>query len=115
MGLLPEIWRRIFRWATFVPNAFDRDVPRSIFVPPPLSQDEIQEGIRRSLKTKRDLVLVCKLWKDLATFFLYEAVYVGFGQDVVQIAISNPCRLEVRRIGGREESHAYDEETGFCL
>ncbi len=75
--LPPEIWLRIHFWATFVPNAFDKDVPDPFSYPPPLSQDEIQDEMRRSLKTKHALVLVCKLWNELSTRFLYEAVYVG--------------------------------------
>ncbi len=73
----PEVWLRIHRWATFVPNAFDKDVPDPFSYPAPLSQDEIQDQMRRSLKTKRSLVLVCKLWNELSTRFLYEAVYIG--------------------------------------
>ncbi len=84
--LPPEVWLRIHRWATFVPNAFDKDVPDPFSYPPPLSQDEIQDQMRRSLKTKRSLVLVCKLWNELSTRFLYEAVYVGLTKTVLILA-----------------------------
>ncbi len=84
--LPPEIWLRIHRWATFVPNAFDKDVPDPFSYPPPLSQDEIQDEMRRSLKTKRSLVLVCKLWNELYTRFLYEAGYVGLTKTLWKLS-----------------------------
>jgi len=61
-------------------------VPDPFSYPPPLSQDEIQDEMRRSLKTKRSLVLVCKLWNELPTRFLYEAVYVGLTKTLWKLS-----------------------------
>ncbi|KLO19689.1 hypothetical protein SCHPADRAFT_935178 [Schizopora paradoxa] len=75
--LPPEIWLRILRWATLVPNALDTDAPDPFAYPPVPSSELMQEEIRRSLRTKRSLVLVCKLWHELSIAFLYEVIYVG--------------------------------------
>lgn len=92
--LPPEIWLRVHRWATFVPNALDVDAPDPFSYPPPLKQTDIQGEIRRSLRTKRALVLVCKQWKELSLRFLYEAVYVGLTSTI--------WKLYLNVIGGKE-------------
>ena len=73
-SLLPEIWLKIFDFATFVPGAFDT-APQDLFAyPMPLSQDEIHYVLRRTVVTKRNLVLVCKSWHEMATPLLYQAI-----------------------------------------
>lgn len=84
-SLPPEVWLRVLRWATFVPNALDVDAPNPFSYPPPLNQTNIQGAIRQSLRTKRALVRVCRQWKELSTRFLYEAVYIGLTTTVLKI------------------------------
>ncbi|KAA1477694.1 hypothetical protein DENSPDRAFT_844876 [Dentipellis sp. KUC8613] len=72
----PELWLSIFEHATFVPHAFDTDVADPFDVPgAPIPFDtQIEDNLRSSFATKRSLVLVCKLWHDLAMPLLYQAV-----------------------------------------
>ncbi|KAA1477695.1 hypothetical protein DENSPDRAFT_619446 [Dentipellis sp. KUC8613] len=72
----PEIWLSIFECATFVPHAFDTDVtdPFDVHGSPTPFDHSVERRLQASLSTKRSLVLVCKLWHDLATPLLYQAV-----------------------------------------
>ncbi|KAL5533474.1 hypothetical protein ACEPAF_5250 [Sanghuangporus sanghuang] len=72
-----EIWQIIHHFATFVPSAFETNATDPFAYPGPLTQDEVHTLLRRSLFTKRNIVLVCKTWNELATRFLYEAVSVS--------------------------------------
>ncbi|TFY68426.1 hypothetical protein EVG20_g3555 [Dentipellis fragilis] len=74
----PEIWLSIFEHATFVPHAFDTDVADPFDIPETCIpfDSQIQDGLRVSLRTKRELVRVCRYWRDLATPILYRAVTV---------------------------------------
>ncbi|KAL5533475.1 hypothetical protein ACEPAF_5251 [Sanghuangporus sanghuang] len=69
-----DVWLNIFDWISFVPNAFDTHAPDVFSYPGPWSQEQIQEGIRESLCTKRRIVLVSRTWNNLATPLLYRAI-----------------------------------------
>ncbi|TFY54445.1 hypothetical protein EVG20_g9701 [Dentipellis fragilis] len=72
----PEIWLSIFEYATFVPHAFDTDGADPFDVPgsPTPFDDSVERRLEASLSTRQSLVLVCRLWRDLATPLLYQAV-----------------------------------------
>ncbi|TFY56242.1 hypothetical protein EVG20_g9006 [Dentipellis fragilis] len=72
----PEIWLSIFERATFVPHAFDTDEanPFDNTGIPILFDNLVEERLKASLSAKRSLILVCKLWRELATPLLYQAV-----------------------------------------
>ncbi|EPQ50590.1 hypothetical protein GLOTRDRAFT_123482 [Gloeophyllum trabeum ATCC 11539] len=81
-SLPAELWLRILRIATSVPDAVaptadDIYTPRS-------GRPEQRENqpLRDSLVTKRYLVRVCRLWRALASRFLYEAVVIGRGHTI---------------------------------
>jgi hypothetical protein len=77
MLLPPELWRLIFAHATAVPSVLD------LTPLPPLSNEKRafnyfpDAGIGFSaLRTKRNLILVCKSWRSIALEFLYTFVWL---------------------------------------
>ncbi|KZT20327.1 hypothetical protein NEOLEDRAFT_879004 [Neolentinus lepideus HHB14362 ss-1] len=78
--LPPEIWHRVLEMVTFVPDS----VYAHGLCPPrsgrPKRRDD--QALRDSLVTKRRLVRVCKLWRALASRFLYETVVIGRGRTI---------------------------------
>lgn len=74
-GLPPEIWLKIFCYATFVPGLF---LERGL--QPSETQSLFPRGIRRhsdeGFFTKRSLVLVSKSWNVMAIPLLYECIRI---------------------------------------
>ena len=64
--LPPELWIIILRWATYPLDGY----PASHYEPFRTSSEKFEEPLR----TKLVLVQVCRLWRALATVFLYEDV-----------------------------------------
>ncbi|KAF9245893.1 hypothetical protein BU15DRAFT_85553 [Melanogaster broomeanus] len=85
-NLPPEIWITIFRWATS-PSA---GYPAPYYEPFRASFEEFDELLR----TKGALVQVCRLWRDLASVFLYEDVRVRHGSESLREALASYRDLE---------------------
>ncbi|KAL5512001.1 hypothetical protein ACEPAH_5220 [Sanghuangporus vaninii] len=104
-----EIWDIIFRMATFVPHAFDTHAPDPFEYPGPPSQDELHTLLRKALRTKHSITLVCKTWNMLTTRILYEAVQVTISSSLDELlqvledpATADACQIpEYRRSKGR--------------
>jgi hypothetical protein len=88
----PEIWRLIFRQATYYPGLLDTspvpplaESPRcwtvNVTSPEDLSNGQtpiFTSRVRRAhMKTKLSLVLVCRLWQCVAYEFLYEYILIN--------------------------------------
>ncbi|KAI6039417.1 hypothetical protein EDC04DRAFT_1724460 [Pisolithus marmoratus] len=71
----PEIWLKIFHFATDAPGLLDCSASQSD-LPPALAREQELKLLKDSLITKRSLVLVCKAWGELATEFLYQSVLI---------------------------------------
>lgn len=69
-----ELWLQIFSEVTEVPGA----LPPDLFLPQyhgrEISPREMQEHIRRSMRMKRKLVRICKLWYRLAIPLLWRCI-----------------------------------------
>lgn len=72
----PEIWLTIFNLATDVPGLLSSDGPVPSDLPRPLVKEQEQRLLKESLIAKRNIILVCKTWRALATEFLYRSVQV---------------------------------------
>jgi hypothetical protein len=80
VSLPVELWLSILRYATITPGFLDTSIlppvtnePRAWIPHHNRSHDAYLVEIRQ---TQKSIVLVCRLWKDLATAFLYEYVYI---------------------------------------
>ncbi|KAI6115534.1 hypothetical protein EDD17DRAFT_1564850 [Pisolithus thermaeus] len=71
----PEIWLKIFHFATDAPGLLDCG-PSQSDLPPVLVREQELQLLRESLITKRSLVLVCKTWSELAIEFLYQSILI---------------------------------------
>ena len=79
--LPPELWIIVFRWATYPPDGY----PASYYEPFRASSETFDEP----LKTKRSLVQVSRLWRALATVFLYEDVRIGYDPGFLKTVLAN--------------------------
>lgn len=76
----PELWIKVIRAATNLPEAFDttyNDVLAPTGAAPALHSPEMLVMMRASLTTKLAISLVCKTWKIICIEFLYEFVLVS--------------------------------------
>lgn len=71
----PEIWLKIFHFATDTPGILDCG-PSQSDLPPVLAREQELQLLRDSLITKRSLALVCRSWGELATEFLYQSILI---------------------------------------
>ncbi|TFY72520.1 hypothetical protein EVG20_g472 [Dentipellis fragilis] len=112
----PEIWLSISEHATFVPHAFDTDVADPFDVPgAPIPFDtSVKDNLRSSIVTKRSLVLVCKLWHDLADPLLYQAVAAedNHGLKCLRNTLYNPRNLSPRMAAPSYESAVSTSPAG---
>ncbi|KAA1477707.1 hypothetical protein DENSPDRAFT_619832 [Dentipellis sp. KUC8613] len=71
-----EIWLLIFRHATSVPHALNPNADDPFDFPgTPINPESLTRWhLQAALRTKRTIVLVCRLWYDLGIPLLYEAV-----------------------------------------
>ncbi|KAH7882747.1 hypothetical protein F5I97DRAFT_1939323 [Phlebopus sp. FC_14] len=72
----PELWLRIFDLATNVAGLLDCGGPFPSDLPHAIVKQREQRLLRESLVTKRNLVLVCRAWHELAVEFLYKSVLI---------------------------------------
>ncbi|KAL4076919.1 hypothetical protein V8B97DRAFT_2003811 [Scleroderma yunnanense] len=75
--LPPEIWLRIFDFATYIPGTMVPEILEQSSLIGKLYTRRYYPALRVALLTKRYLVRVCKQWWHLATPYLYRAVYIG--------------------------------------
>jgi hypothetical protein len=69
-----EIWLEIFRYATYVPAALDL-TPIDAFIPQQPSNNALGPNTYvLSMRTKYDLVLVCRAWRQVTMQLLYEYI-----------------------------------------
>ncbi|KAI0314785.1 hypothetical protein OF83DRAFT_412209 [Amylostereum chailletii] len=75
----PELWVEIFQFAVYVPGFMDTDVPNpftsAIHSPPTEYYD--MPNVRRSIRTRHALNLVCRTWSRFSRPLLYEAIYIA--------------------------------------
>jgi len=69
-----EVWLLILQLATEVPFAFLPRIESPFDLPTRPTHKEMTEQLSRSLITKRYIVLVCKVWNEIATPLLYSTV-----------------------------------------
>ena len=79
--LLPELWILVFRWATYPSDGY----PAPYYEPFRASSESFDE----LLKTKHALVQVCRLWRALATNFLYEDVRVSYNSASLKTVLTD--------------------------
>lgn len=84
--LPPEVWIIVFRWATYPSDGY----PAPHYEPFRASSETFDE----SLKTKRALVQVCHLWRNLATVFLYEDVRIGYDPGILKNVLADYHRID---------------------
>ena len=77
-----ELWLIIFRLAT---RSEDND-PRSSYKP---FQGCFGLGSAEAFRTRRSLVQVCRIWRTLASAFLYEDVRVGHDVQILRWCLGN--------------------------
>lgn len=85
LSIPPELWVRIFRFATELPTSSRLYEPEYVpFHEPPNEFEDVDfQGadlhVAANVEVKLALVLVCKKWKALASPFLYEDVRASHG------------------------------------
>ncbi|KAF8560142.1 hypothetical protein OG21DRAFT_31636 [Imleria badia] len=79
--LPPELWILVFRWATCPSDGY----PAPYYEPFRASSETFDE----SLKTKHALVQVCRLWRALATNFLYEDVRIRYDSENLKTVLAD--------------------------
>jgi hypothetical protein len=84
--LPPELWINVFRWATFPPDGYPAPYYEPFHVP-------ALEAFDEPLKTKRALVQVCRLWRALATTFLYEDVRMRHDSENLRTVLAESHSL----------------------
>ncbi|KAI9570362.1 hypothetical protein HD554DRAFT_413558 [Boletus coccyginus] len=86
LELPPELWIIVFRWATYPSDGY----PAPYYEPfrAPLERFDEQ------LKTKCALVQVCRLWRTLATVFLYEDVRIRHDSGKLMTVLADHHRTE---------------------
>lgn len=88
----PELWVIVFRWATYPSNGY----PAPYYEPFRASLETFDEP----LKTKRTLVQVCRLWRALATVFLYEDVRIRHGSGNLKTVLADHRRIDNEPLQG---------------
>ncbi|KAF9221779.1 hypothetical protein BS17DRAFT_243219 [Gyrodon lividus] len=72
----PELWIRVFDLATDVRGLLNCDSPISSDLPRALVKQREKQLLKDSLHTKRNIVLVCRTWNELAAEFLYQSILI---------------------------------------
>ncbi|KAF8445701.1 hypothetical protein L210DRAFT_905141 [Boletus edulis BED1] len=84
--LPPELWIIVFRWATYPSDGY----PAPYYEPFRASSETFDEPLR----TKHALVQVCRLWRALATIFLYEDVRIRCGSGNLKTVLTDNYRID---------------------
>ena len=101
----------IIDWATHVPHALSISNPDPFLNDTP-SQAEIRAELRASLTTKRNLVLVCRAWRDLALPFLYRCIYVKPDNSIKLYCLLSQDGLSLGRYGRWTRRVDYERPDG---
>ncbi|KAL1944692.1 hypothetical protein VTO73DRAFT_3122 [Trametes versicolor] len=85
--LPPEIWLRVFAFATHIPGALSHDDGQSFIA---FARDKYGISAHRRHRQATDLmttaVRVCKAWSSLTTQFLFQYLLVKSGDHAVEVA-----------------------------
>ncbi|KAH0838115.1 hypothetical protein J3R83DRAFT_6361 [Lanmaoa asiatica] len=81
-----ELWITVFRWATYPPDGY----PAPYYEP----FRAFSETFNEPLKTKRSLVRVCRLWRALATFLLYEDVRISSNSANLKVVLADHHHID---------------------
>ena len=94
--LPPELWLSIIRWATYSPPGFNAPT----FEPFLASSERLYEREAGALTVKYAVVVVCRLWRDIALSILYEDVRVRHGAHALAEVLGGAKQLGrcVRRL-----------------
>lgn len=84
-NLPPELWLKIFEFATCVPGALEPEIYKISDLPFEEVIHDQQRQLRHSLVTKRYLVRVSKKWFMIATPYLYETVIIGRQRTLIAL------------------------------
>lgn len=71
-----ETWRQIFRFATQVDGVFDTSLKGPFDLEWATSSRTLRSRCRDAMAVKTNVVLVCRVWRDLATEFIFEIVFL---------------------------------------
>lgn len=89
-SLPPELWDAILRFATELPGSFDTAYQSPVDHPWTFDQDNATNSFKQRhapiFDTKRNIVLVCRVWNALATRYLYETIVIKDKDAVVLLA-----------------------------
>ncbi|KAF9481754.1 hypothetical protein BDN70DRAFT_991646 [Pholiota conissans] len=86
--LPPEIWTTIIQHATYVSGGYDPDVTTlALGLSAGTMNKEPLDIWKKSMVTRRSLVLVSKAWYILASPFLYEYILLGRGKAVLPLLL----------------------------
>ncbi|KAF7440179.1 hypothetical protein PC9H_000523 [Pleurotus ostreatus] len=102
-----ELWIRILRCATSLPEDFDLELVRGAF-----QVKYPSKSYREVLVTARKIVRVSKLWNDLATPFLYETLFIAKARQLVKLraslhkSLGDTMPVDRYRVTGSQESTA---------
>jgi hypothetical protein len=96
VSLIPEIWLHIFDLATHVPGNLEAQDVSADLMHPKYVQSQ-RRLWRHSLITACHLVRVCRIWKILASRFLYRSIVINRGRNLQPL-----CRSLVE---SRREAH----------
>ncbi|CAA7270302.1 unnamed protein product [Cyclocybe aegerita] len=81
--LPPELWQTILREATFVLSIFDPELMQSSELS--TNSRDCFKAYKHSLKTRNNLVRVCKAWYTLGLPYLYEYVLLGRARCLIPL------------------------------
>jgi hypothetical protein len=91
---LPELWLRIFEFATWIPGAFETSNPDIISA---FIRDHYGITLHRRFsetnQLKLNLSVVCKQWYRLVTQHLFEYILINSGQQALKVASALEDRL----------------------
>ncbi|KAI0362399.1 hypothetical protein OH77DRAFT_1416656 [Trametes cingulata] len=126
--LPPEIWLKVFAYATHIPGAFTHDDSQAIIA---FARDKYGISAHRRHREATDFMLaasrVCKAWTPLATEFLFKYVLIKGGEHAIKVAKAleshtkdssrhySPGRWTVRLELALEGVHRWEDEHTVAL
>ncbi|KAI0647316.1 hypothetical protein C8Q79DRAFT_619918 [Trametes meyenii] len=119
----PEVWLRVFAYATYIPGAFEHDDGQAMVA---FSRDKYGIVVHRRHREATNLMLnasrVCKTWTSLATEFIFRYILVRSGDHAVQVAAALgrydhnfAGRWAIRLELALEGVHRWDDEHTTAL
>ncbi|KAI0672966.1 hypothetical protein C8Q78DRAFT_1068425 [Trametes maxima] len=122
-NLPPEVWLRVFAYATYIPGALEHDDGQAMAA---FSRDKYGIIVHRRHREATDLMLdasrVCKTWTPLVTEFLFRYILVRSGDHAVEVAAALERygynlagRWTIRLELALEGVHRWDDEHAAAL